>query len=72
MLQCLDLDKFEAVDSEGHLVARALELLENDTYWAGIVFEDLDPAASHPPPYVKYKIRLDIDEGESTNKIKER
>uniref|UniRef100_A0A8C8CT99 P-type phospholipid transporter n=1 Tax=Oncorhynchus tshawytscha TaxID=74940 RepID=A0A8C8CT99_ONCTS len=69
---CLDLDKFEAVDSEGHLVARALELLENDTYWAGIVFEDLDPAASHPPPYVKYKIRLDIDEGESTNKIKER
>uniref|UniRef100_A0A674D8X2 P-type phospholipid transporter n=1 Tax=Salmo trutta TaxID=8032 RepID=A0A674D8X2_SALTR len=72
MLQCLDLDKFEAVDSEGHLVARALELLENDTYWAGIVFEELDPAASHPPPYVKYKIRLDIDEGESTNKIKER
>uniref|UniRef100_A0A4W5LI56 P-type phospholipid transporter n=1 Tax=Hucho hucho TaxID=62062 RepID=A0A4W5LI56_9TELE len=72
MLQCLDLDKFEAADSEGHLVARALELLENDTYWAGIVFEDLDPAASHPPPYVKYKIRMDIDEGESTNKIKER
>uniref|UniRef100_A0A4W5LI12 ABC transporter domain-containing protein n=1 Tax=Hucho hucho TaxID=62062 RepID=A0A4W5LI12_9TELE len=69
---CLDLDKFEAADSEGHLVARALELLENDTYWAGIVFEDLDPAASHPPPYVKYKIRMDIDEGESTNKIKER
>lgn len=69
---CLDLDKFEAVDSEGHLVARALELLENDTYWAGIVFEELDPAASHPPPYVKYKIRLDIDEGESTRKIKER
>uniref|UniRef100_A0A4W5LI24 ABC transporter domain-containing protein n=1 Tax=Hucho hucho TaxID=62062 RepID=A0A4W5LI24_9TELE len=65
--QILDLLK-----NEGHLVARALELLENDTYWAGIVFEDLDPAASHPPPYVKYKIRMDIDEGESTNKIKER
>ncbi|CAB1345207.1 unnamed protein product, partial [Coregonus sp. 'balchen'] len=72
LIACLDLNKFEAADSEGHLEARALELLENDTYWAGIVFEDLDPDASHPPPYVKYKIRMDIDEGERTNKIKER
>uniref|UniRef100_A0A4W5MT56 P-type phospholipid transporter n=1 Tax=Hucho hucho TaxID=62062 RepID=A0A4W5MT56_9TELE len=70
--ECLNLDKFEAADSEGHLMNRALELLESNTYWAGIVFEDLNPAASHPPPYVKYKIRMDIDEGERTNKIKER
>uniref|UniRef100_A0A4W5MUY1 P-type phospholipid transporter n=1 Tax=Hucho hucho TaxID=62062 RepID=A0A4W5MUY1_9TELE len=70
--KCLNLDKFEAADSEGHLMNRALELLESNTYWAGIVFEDLNPAASHPPPYVKYKIRMDIDEGERTNKIKER
>uniref|UniRef100_A0A8C7T2V0 P-type phospholipid transporter n=1 Tax=Oncorhynchus mykiss TaxID=8022 RepID=A0A8C7T2V0_ONCMY len=69
---CLNLDKFEAADSERHLMTRALELLESNRYWAGIVFEDLNPAASHPPPYVKYKIRMDIDKGERTNKIKER
>uniref|UniRef100_A0A674F5W8 P-type phospholipid transporter n=1 Tax=Salmo trutta TaxID=8032 RepID=A0A674F5W8_SALTR len=72
MLQCLNLDKFEAADSERHLMTRALELLESNKYWAGIVFEDLNPTASHPPPYVKYKIRMDIDKGERTNKIKER
>uniref|UniRef100_A0A3P8YR45 ABC transporter domain-containing protein n=1 Tax=Esox lucius TaxID=8010 RepID=A0A3P8YR45_ESOLU len=69
---CLDLDKFQAVDSEGHLVSRALDLLDNNTYWAGIVFQDLDVAASRPPPYVKYKIRMDIDEAERTDKIRER
>lgn len=70
--QCLDLDKFEAAPTEGHLVSRALELLENGTYWAGIVFENLQPNASQPPPYVKYKIRMDVDDVERTNKLKER
>ncbi|GLD53697.1 ATP-binding cassette sub-family A member 1-like isoform X1, partial [Lates japonicus] len=71
-LGCLDLNKFEAVPTEGHLVSKALELLKNDTYWASIVFENLQPDSSHPPPYVKYKIRMDVDEVERTNKVKER
>ncbi|XP_059210648.1 phospholipid-transporting ATPase ABCA1-like [Centropristis striata] len=71
-LGCLDLNKFEAAPTESHLVSKALELLENDTYWAGIVFENLQPNSSLPPPYVKYKIRMDIDEAEATNKVKER
>uniref|UniRef100_A0A3Q3WL83 ABC transporter domain-containing protein n=1 Tax=Mola mola TaxID=94237 RepID=A0A3Q3WL83_MOLML len=71
-LGCLDLNKFEAVPTEGHLVRKALELLENDTYWAGIVFENLEPDASQPPPYVKYKIRMDIDEVERTTEVKDR
>lgn len=70
--QCLDLDKFEAVPSEGHLVSKAQELLRNDTYWAAVVFENLPPASSRPPPYVKYRIRMDIEEVERTNKLKER
>lgn len=70
--QCLDLNKFEAVPSEGHLVSKALELLKNETYWAGIVFENLRPESSRPPPYVKYKLRMDIDEVERTSKVKER
>ncbi|XP_041821372.1 phospholipid-transporting ATPase ABCA1-like [Chelmon rostratus] len=71
-LGCLDLNKFEATPTEGHLVSKALQLLENETYWAGIVFENLQPNSSEPPPYVKYKIRMDIDEVERTRKVKDR
>uniref|UniRef100_A0A3Q3GSS5 P-type phospholipid transporter n=1 Tax=Labrus bergylta TaxID=56723 RepID=A0A3Q3GSS5_9LABR len=69
--QCLDLNKFEAASDEGLLVTKALELLENDTFWAGIVFENLQPDSSQPPPYVKYKIRMDVDEVEQTVILKE-
>uniref|UniRef100_H3C1X8 P-type phospholipid transporter n=1 Tax=Tetraodon nigroviridis TaxID=99883 RepID=H3C1X8_TETNG len=72
LLGCLDLDKFVAVPTEDRLVSKALELLENDTYWAGIVFENLSPDASEAPPHVKYKIRMDIDEVEGTKKLKGR
>lgn len=61
-----------AVPTEGRLVASALELLENHTYWAGIVFENLGLNASDAPPHVKYKIRMDIDEVEGTKKLKDR
>uniref|UniRef100_A0AAQ5XM51 ABC transporter domain-containing protein n=1 Tax=Amphiprion ocellaris TaxID=80972 RepID=A0AAQ5XM51_AMPOC len=71
-LGCFDLNKFEAAPTEGHLVTRALDLLGNDTFWAGFVFENLQENSSDIPPYVKYKIRMDIDEVEQTNKIKER
>ncbi|XP_037549875.1 phospholipid-transporting ATPase ABCA1-like [Nematolebias whitei] len=71
-LGCLDLNKFEAVETEGHLVNKALEHLNNDTFWAGVVFENLQLNSSHIPPYVKYKIRMDIDEVERTNKVKSR
>ncbi|CAJ1086292.1 LOW QUALITY PROTEIN: phospholipid-transporting ATPase ABCA1-like [Xyrichtys novacula] len=71
-LGCLDLNKFEAAPNEGHLVTRALDLLENDTFWAGIVFENLQPNSSEAPPYVKYKIRMDVDEVEQTVFLKER
>ncbi|KAM4564931.1 phospholipid-transporting ATPase ABCA1 [Fundulus diaphanus] len=68
-LGCLDLNKFEASASEAHLVDKALEHLKNDTFWAGVVFQNLQPDSSRIPPYVKYKIRMDIDEVERTNKI---
>uniref|UniRef100_A0A7N6B056 P-type phospholipid transporter n=1 Tax=Anabas testudineus TaxID=64144 RepID=A0A7N6B056_ANATE len=71
-LGCLDLNKFESAPTESHLVKKALELLPNNTFWAGVVFENLQPDGSQPPPYVKYKIRMDIDEVERTNKVKDR
>ncbi|KAJ8416453.1 hypothetical protein AAFF_G00357410 [Aldrovandia affinis] len=68
---CIDLDKFEAVPTEENLIEKSLRLLEEEKFWAGIVFQDIDPQASHPPPFVKYKIRMDIEEVERTNKAKE-
>uniref|UniRef100_A0A672G6Q6 P-type phospholipid transporter n=1 Tax=Salarias fasciatus TaxID=181472 RepID=A0A672G6Q6_SALFA len=72
VMACLDLNKFEAAPTEGHLVSKALELLRNDTFWASVVFENLQPNSSRVPPYVKYKIRMDIENVERTNNIKSR
>ncbi|NWY05107.1 ABCA1 protein, partial [Nothoprocta ornata] len=73
LLECVQLDKIEAVATEEQLVARALQLLEQRQFWAAVVFEG---AATSPagalPPHVRYKIRMDIDEVTRTNKIKDR
>uniref|UniRef100_A0A669C2U1 ABC transporter domain-containing protein n=1 Tax=Oreochromis niloticus TaxID=8128 RepID=A0A669C2U1_ORENI len=71
-LRCLDLDKFEVASTESQLVNRSLDLLRNGTFWAGIVFENLQLNSSLPPPYVKYKIRMDVDEVESTRTVRRR
>ncbi|XP_023665182.2 phospholipid-transporting ATPase ABCA1-like [Paramormyrops kingsleyae] len=69
---CFDLDKFEAVADEGRLVSRSRKLIDENKFWAGIAFLDIDPQSSQPPPLVKYKIRMDIEDVERTNKVKER
>ncbi|XP_059504051.1 retinal-specific phospholipid-transporting ATPase ABCA4 isoform X3 [Stegostoma tigrinum] len=71
-MECLNLDKFEGLPDEGQLTHRALYLLEENRFWAGIVFTDLYPWSNKLPTHVKYKIRMDIDAVERTNKIKDR
>ncbi|PKU48155.1 retinal-specific atp-binding cassette transporter isoform x1 [Limosa lapponica baueri] len=71
-LECLTLDKFEGYLDETQLTHQALHLLEENKFWAGVVFPDIEPTASSLPPLVKYKIRMDIDAVEKTNKIKDR
>lgn len=51
---------------------QALYLLEENKFWAGVVFMDMYPWTTSVPPHVKYKIRMDIDAVERTNKIKDR
>lgn len=73
MFQCFDLDKFEGVSSETVLVEQSLKLMIQDRFWAGLVFTDLsDPSDLQPPSHIRYKIRMDIEETERTDKIKER
>ncbi|XP_067845678.1 retinal-specific phospholipid-transporting ATPase ABCA4 [Heptranchias perlo] len=71
-MECLNLDKFEGLSNEGQLTHRALYLLEENKFWAGIVFLDMYSWSSKLPTHVKYKIRMDIDAVERTNKIKDR
>uniref|UniRef100_A0A670J8M4 P-type phospholipid transporter n=1 Tax=Podarcis muralis TaxID=64176 RepID=A0A670J8M4_PODMU len=71
-LQCLALDKFEGHADETHVTHRALSLLEENKFWAALIFPDLDPKTRLLPPHVKFKIRMDIDSVEKTNKIKDR
>ncbi|XP_021059994.1 ATP-binding cassette sub-family A member 7 isoform X1 [Mus pahari] len=80
IVECVSLDKLEAVPSEEALVSRALELLGERRLWAGIVFlspeHPLDPSEpSSPtlsPGHLRFKIRMDIDDVTRTNKIRDK
>ncbi|XP_073689114.1 retinal-specific phospholipid-transporting ATPase ABCA4, partial [Garra rufa] len=69
---CLVLDKFSAISDEDQLTYRALDLLGESKFWAGLVFVDMYSWTTKVPPHVKFKIRMDIDVVERTNKIKDR
>lgn len=70
-MECVNLDKLEPVSTEEKLVNESMSLLDNRKFWAGIVFLDIPSNSSELPPNVNYKIRMDIDNVERTNKIKD-
>lgn len=61
-----------ALPDEDTVTYRALDLLEDSKFWAGLVFANLHPWSAQVPPHVKFKIRMDIDAVERTNKVKDR
>ncbi|XP_068603937.1 retinal-specific phospholipid-transporting ATPase ABCA4-like [Brachionichthys hirsutus] len=69
---CVVLDKFVALPDEDTVTRRALDLLEDSKFWAGLVFVNMHPWTNEVPPHVKFKIRMDIDAVERTNKVKDR
>ncbi|KAG8130416.1 hypothetical protein E2320_017030 [Naja naja] len=71
-MECVNLDKLEAVPDEGRLISKSLELLDQRRFWAGIIFPEIAPKSVDLPHHVKYKIRMDIDSVERTNKIKDK
>uniref|UniRef100_A0A8D0GPC9 ABC transporter domain-containing protein n=1 Tax=Sphenodon punctatus TaxID=8508 RepID=A0A8D0GPC9_SPHPU len=68
-IECISLDKIEVAASEEQLILRALQLLEERQFWAGVVFLGL---GADLPAHVRFKIRMDIDDVTRTNKIKDR
>ncbi|KAG7457171.1 hypothetical protein MATL_G00243640 [Megalops atlanticus] len=70
--ECINLDKFVGLLDEEQMTHQALYLLEENKFWAGLVFLDMYPWTNKLPTHVKFKIRMDIDAVERTNKIKDR
>ncbi|XP_036410765.1 retinal-specific phospholipid-transporting ATPase ABCA4-like [Megalops cyprinoides] len=70
--ECVNLDKFVGLLDEEQMTHQALYLLEENKFWAGLVFLDMYPWTNKLPTHVKFKIRMDIDAVERTNKIKDR
>lgn len=68
----MDLNKFQAVSTEHLLVIKALDLVNNDSHWASVVFENLQPNSSVPPVHIKYKIRMDTNDVEHSDDIEHR
>ncbi|RVE58979.1 hypothetical protein OJAV_G00199670 [Oryzias javanicus] len=69
---CVVLDKFMPLPDEDAVTYRALNLLEDGKFWAGLIFVNMHPWSTSVPPHVKFKIRMDIDIVERTNKVKDR
>ncbi|XP_077410492.1 retinal-specific phospholipid-transporting ATPase ABCA4-like isoform X1 [Vanacampus margaritifer] len=69
---CVNLDKFVAMPNEDTVIYRALDLLGDGKFWAGLIFVNMQPWTAKVPPHVKFKIRMDIDAVERTNKVKDR
>ncbi|KAM9329361.1 phospholipid-transporting ATPase ABCA1 [Gastrophryne carolinensis] len=70
-MECVNLDKLEPMDTEDLLIGKSMELLHERKFWAGVVFVDLPVDDTMLPQHIKYKIRMDIDNVERTNKIKD-
>ncbi|XP_030852675.1 phospholipid-transporting ATPase ABCA1 [Strongylocentrotus purpuratus] len=71
VLNCFELDRFRPYKNEMDLVDDAKVHIENYTFWAGIVFTnvDPDPESTYIPPLLDYKIRMDSAFSESTTKL---
>ncbi|XP_056155293.1 retinal-specific phospholipid-transporting ATPase ABCA4-like [Lampris incognitus] len=70
--ECLVLNKFTGLPDEDMVTHWALDLLGESKFWAGLIFVDMYSWTTRVPPHVKFKIRMDIDAVERTNKIKDR
>jgi hypothetical protein len=57
-LQCLDLDKFVGYDTEDRAVQEGLNLIEKQTFWSAIVFNNKEPQGGGLPKVLSYKIRM--------------
>ena len=75
-ISCFEFDKFQPMESEYEMEEKGVKLVEQRKLWAGLVFMFDGPPSmesnSGLPPFVKYKIRMDSDTVDSTDRISDR
>ncbi|OQV15717.1 ATP-binding cassette sub-family A member 1 [Hypsibius exemplaris] len=75
-MSCFDLNKFVPMANEAVLNKHGAVLVDNGTFWSGIVFDNLKDDAykttEEIPPFIRYKIRYDIDKVDSTVRVQDR
>ncbi|XP_076463176.1 phospholipid-transporting ATPase ABCA1-like isoform X2 [Babylonia areolata] len=68
---CFRFDKFQPYESEADVVGKSLPLIENNTFWAAVIFENMDGShGNEVPTFIKYKIRMNSDYVDSTKKLR--
>ncbi|KAL8582197.1 hypothetical protein ACOMHN_004116 [Nucella lapillus] len=68
---CFRFDKFQPYSSEADLVGKSLPLIENNTFWAALIFENMEGGnVNEIPPFIKYKIRMNSDYVDNTKKLR--
>ncbi|KAK3090139.1 hypothetical protein FSP39_009459 [Pinctada imbricata] len=69
--KCFTFDKFVGFPDEESLLRESAKMIENNTLWGALVF-DVDPEKhySELPTHVKYKIRMDSDRVEPTDRVR--
>ncbi|GFR62987.1 ATP-binding cassette sub-family A member 1, partial [Elysia marginata] len=67
---CFDLKKFIGYKDKISWTMANLRHLANDTLWAAIVFDNVNTTDANLPSLVKYTIRMDSENVDSTKKIR--
>ncbi|XP_061191991.1 uncharacterized protein LOC133200204 [Saccostrea echinata] len=76
--QCVSTDRFVPMSTERDMELMAVQLHQNNTYLAGIAFQmettgrKKRQATDSIPKHVVYKIKMDIENVESTRRLKEK
>ncbi|XP_068622894.1 uncharacterized protein ldd [Battus philenor] len=69
ILECMNLNRFKPVSDEQHLSEEAARLMRVNEFSAGLVFLNNDTTPD-VPLNVEYKIRMDIENTPTTNRLK--
>ncbi|CAG5057857.1 unnamed protein product [Parnassius apollo] len=69
LLECINLNRFKPVLDEQQLTNEAVKLMRVNEFSAGLVFMNNDTTVE-VPLNVEYKIRMDIENTPTTNKLK--
>ncbi|KAG8195500.1 hypothetical protein JTE90_010802 [Oedothorax gibbosus] len=70
-LQCFEMNRFVAFDTENDIELKGMELIKENKLWAGVVFTNLDKR-DQLPHYIQYKIRMAASKVDSTKRIEDR